>query len=67
VLEKATPPTSGYGTIRLSAIDTSGVHAKLIIQINAREFRKGSNALIRIYEESFGDINCMAEAEGALK
>jgi hypothetical protein len=67
VLEKATPSSSGYGTIRLSATDTTGVRSKLVILIYAREFRKDSNALIRIYEESSGDVPCMAEAEGVLK
>jgi hypothetical protein len=53
--------------IRLSSTATDGTRARLIIQLWTRELRKGSSVWIKIYQEVFGDISCMAEAEGVLK
>ncbi len=60
--------SQGGSDIRLST-DTpeNRTGEKLVIQVRADELKKGFKATIYFYQEAFGRILCMAEAEGALQ
>lgn len=48
-------------------LTSTDVNSKLVLQVWARELKPGTAAKIYFYEETFGRIGCMAEAEGVLK
>jgi hypothetical protein len=54
----------GTSIILLSSRGSSSI---LLIQVRAEEMGKGSNVRIYFYQETYGRIICMAEADGVLK
>ena len=59
---------NGDYLIRLSTdTSTKRTNSRLLIQVRADKLKKDSRATIYFYQDVFGSIICMAEAEGVLK
>jgi hypothetical protein len=56
-------PAHGSSLIRLSSMDAS---RKFVIQVRVSELVNGATARVFLYEETYGTIQCLAEAVGVL-
>jgi hypothetical protein len=65
-IERVDKREKGDGT-SIILLSSRGSSSTLLIQVRAEELEKGSKVRIYLYEEVYGRIICMAEAEGFLK